>query len=218
MNVHICPRVHWNRPPFEMDTGFSAIGVANGYWFPLPFHVCWNEVSGIFFFWVGGGSCCFVRKYECAALCSWSKDHTMTWLQKVAVPNIQFRIARCSALIVRMCCNCDRPIRFHTRLNLPNVCSLRTPESIWTHFCVPNSRGRHPASLQSKKSWKCTSVLYVRCWIAGLRCTWRRTRRNFWHNRQPGTLVYVSGGLQSVFGRARCQIVASEPKIVSLSW
>ena len=49
MNVHICPRVHWNRPPFEMDTGFSAIGVANGYWFPLPFHVCWNEVSGIFF-------------------------------------------------------------------------------------------------------------------------------------------------------------------------
>ena len=50
MNVHICPRVHWNRPPFEMDTGFSAIGVANGYWFPLPFHVCWNEVSGIFFF------------------------------------------------------------------------------------------------------------------------------------------------------------------------
>ena len=29
MNVHICPRVHWNRPPFEMDTGFSAIGAAN---------------------------------------------------------------------------------------------------------------------------------------------------------------------------------------------
>ena len=131
----------------------------------------------------------------------------MIWLQKVAVPNIQFRIARCSALIVRMCCNCDRPIRFHTRLNLPNVCSLRTPESIWTHFCVPNSRGRHPASLQSKKSWKCPSVLYVRCWIAGLRCTWRRTRRNFWHNRQPGTLVYASWGLQSMFGRARCQIV-----------
>ena len=150
MNVHICPRVHWNRPPFEMDTGFSAIGVANGYWFPLPFHVCWNEVSGIFFFWVGGGSCCFVRKYECAALCSWSKDHTMIWLQKVAVPNIQFRIARCSALIVRMCCNFDRPIRFHIRLNLPNVCSLRTPESIWTHFCVPNSRGRHPASAIEK--------------------------------------------------------------------
>ena len=140
-----------------------------------------------FFFWVGGGSCCFVRKYECAALCSWSKDHTMIWLQKVAVPNIQFRIARCSALIVRMCCNCDRPIRFHTRLNLPNVCSLRTPESIWTHFCVPNSRGRHPASLQSKKSWKCTSVLYVHCWIAGLRCTWRRTRRNFWHKVEQTT-------------------------------
>ena len=29
MNVHICPRVHWNRSPFERDTGFCAIGVAN---------------------------------------------------------------------------------------------------------------------------------------------------------------------------------------------
>ena len=62
MNVHICPRVHWNRPPFEMDTGFSAIGVANGYWFPLPFHVCWNEVSGIFFFLSGRRFLLFCQK------------------------------------------------------------------------------------------------------------------------------------------------------------
>ena len=129
---------------------------------------------------------------ESTSVLSFAVDQKTTpWsgFRKSLCQILHFRISRCSALNVRMCCNYDRPIRFHTRLNLPNVCALRTPESIWTHFCVPNSRGRHPASLQSKKSWKCPSVLYVRCWIAGLRCTWRRTRRNFWHNRQPGTLV-----------------------------
>ena len=62
MDFHICPRVHWNRPPFEMDTGFSAIGVANGYRFPLPCHVCWNEVSGILFFLSGRRFLLFCQK------------------------------------------------------------------------------------------------------------------------------------------------------------
>ena len=105
LNVHICPRVHRNRPPFQMDTGFCAIGVANAT--GSRYHFMCVEMRyryAVFFcFWVGGGSCCFVRKYECAVLCSWPKDHTMIWLQKAAVPNIQFRTARYSALIVRMC-------------------------------------------------------------------------------------------------------------------
>ena len=96
-----------------------------------------------FFFCVGGGSYCFVRKYVWVVLCGWAKDHTVIWLQKVAVSNMQFRISRCSALIVLICCKHVRPVRFHTRLNKAGVCSKRTPASIWTHLCLQNCRGRH---------------------------------------------------------------------------
>ena len=49
MNVHICPRVHWNRSPFERDTGFCAIGVANATGSSYHF-MCVEMRKAVFFF------------------------------------------------------------------------------------------------------------------------------------------------------------------------
>ena len=108
----------------------------------------------------------FCQKVRVCCPLQLTKDHTMIWRQKVAVPNIQFRISRCSALIVRMCCNYDRPVWFHSRLNQPNVCSLRTPESIWTSFLHAELSQEAPSELAVEKILK----MYFRNLLSLLNC------------------------------------------------
>jgi hypothetical protein len=48
MNVHIGPKLQWNRSPFEMDTGFCAIGVANATGSRYHF-MCVEMRSAVFF-------------------------------------------------------------------------------------------------------------------------------------------------------------------------
>ena len=138
IHVHICLRMHWNRSPCEC------------YWFSLPFHVCWNEVSSSFLL-SGRRFLMFCQKVRmCCRLQLSKRPHrdltSQSCCAKYAIQNFTI-----SALIVRMWCNYDRPVRFHTQLNQPNVCSMHTPESLRAHFCVPNCRGRHPARACSRQ-------------------------------------------------------------------
>ena len=192
INVHIGPRVHLNRPPFwDGQCYWFPLPFHECNWFPLPFHVSWNEVRFCCCCVSGRRFLLFCRKVRVCCPLRLSKwpHRDLVWESrcvKYAIQNFRtFSINRSYMLQLFQVST----VPYGTWLNQPNVCTMRTPASILAHLCVQNCRGRHLASLQSTNSWKRSLVTYDRCWISGLRCTWQRTRRNFWHNRPSGSLV-----------------------------